>query len=690
MSITHDNSPKQHNRSNNRYPQHLQYPMLTRRMRILQLNCNRQQSALDSLINKIIIRKNQENQTYTNILCLQECPEPMPQMKGWTIFQPGRAGETRQRTAICVPDNLGDVSMALSPTNDIPAVNVGDIWIVNVYQPPENTRYYHHVISHLLTLLMTVTRSSPTWIGGDFNSIHPSWSRGTPNNLGTSMADFMFDMDLSMISEPYEPTFIRSRNTIDLVFGTDNILELIEECSVDLSFLTSSDHLTLSTIILTDTLLQRPATMLWRYTNWQKFNREFSRSTAPIDYDISSWNENQLDLAAVNVTEALQSARDEATPIKRYTRIHAPWWHPGLTRLRQQMQSAYDLWDKWRYPADFIAYKYYRAWYRLEIQRAKDAAWKVAAEDLNLISIWRAVQSIQGKSQNTTHRPVEHGNVCATTPLEKLDLFASLYFPYTNDSPRPIPSRDNSPVVAITRQEVDYALSRTAPLSSPGLDGIPALALKSLSSNNIELVLKLYNCSLSLGHFPVTWKHGRTIVLRKPGKKDYSKARSFRPITMLPSIGKLMEKIIANRFRYLICQSFATTHPMVPRCQFGFLPQRSCEQATAVLLDAIRNGWSRGLTTTVAFLDVRGAYDTVLHDQLLTTLSERQVPAELIRWLASFLRHRRSTLQIEGHTKTYSHGTPPRITTVSHIVHPVQCQRPGDPRTRERINWIRR
>ncbi len=68
--------------------------------------------------------------------------------------------------------------------------------------------------------------------------------------------------------------------------------------------------------------------------------------------------------------------------------------------------------------------------------------------------------------------------------------------------------------------------------------GLPVLKL---------ILTKFYNAYLDKGYHPPTFKYISTVTLYKPGKGDYSLVGAYRPITLLPIIGKALETIIANR-----------------------------------------------------------------------------------------------------------------------------------------------
>jgi hypothetical protein len=81
------------------------------------------------------------------------------------------------------------------------------------------------------------------------------------------------------------------------------------------------------------------------------------------------------------------------------------------------------------------------------------------------------------------------------------------------------------------------------------------------------------------------------IILRKPGKLDYTKPKAFRLISLLPTISKGLEAIIAVRLSYI-----AKEYSLLPKNHFGVRPKRSAEQTLYVLIERIHEVW-RGKRT---------------------------------------------------------------------------------------------
>ena len=111
----------------------------------------------------------------------------------------------------------------------------------------------------------------------------------------------------------------------------------------------------------------------------------------------------------------------------------------------------------------------------------------------------------------------------------------------------------------ITSREIENAVRRAAPNKAPGTDGIPNVILHQTTPILLPYLHKLFNACLQEGYFPAHFKESITVVLRKPGKDDYTQPKSYKPIALLNTLGKALEAIVTNRLTYL-----ADTYHMLP------------------------------------------------------------------------------------------------------------------------------
>ena len=140
------------------------------------------------------------------------------------------------------------------------------------------------------------------------------------------------------------------------------------------------------------------------------------------------------------------------------------------------------------------------------------------------------------------------------------------------------------------------------------------------------------------------WKEARIVALRKPSKPDYSKAKAYRPISLLQTISKGLETLVARRLSYL-----AETHQLLPKNHFGARPKRSAVQALLLVTEKIYNAWRAGKVLSLLSFDVQGAFNRVHLDVLTQRLKERRIPPLLVKWIRNFCRSRRGSIALGGY-----------------------------------------
>lgn len=207
------------------------------------------------------------------------------------------------------------------------------------------------------------------------------------------------------------------------------------------------------------------------------------------------------------------------------------------------------------------------------------------------------------------------------------------------DYPPPIEGPD------ITIPEIERAIRRASPNKAPGADGITNGILHQTLDILLPSLCTLFNASLQQGYCPKHFKDTVTVVLRKPGKDDYTQPKAYRPIALLNTLGKALEAIFANRLAYL-----ADVHQFLPSRHTGGRRLASTKHAIHFLLQRIHQAWSEGNVASLLLLDVSGAYDNVSRERLLHNLRKRQVSERIIRWIASFLSGHSTTLKLQEYT----------------------------------------
>ena len=170
-------------------------------------------------------------------------------------------------------------------------------------------------------------------------------------------------------------------------------------------------------------------------------------------------------------------------------------------------------------------------------------------------------------------------------------------------------------------------------------------------STNLTLI---FNKSLSLGAFPDQLKIAKVIPVYKADSKQ--EHGNYRPISLLPIIGKIFEKIVYNRvYSFIVSQKI-----LVPN-QYGFQCGKATEHAFLDLQSRIINAYENKLNSCSIFLDFAKAFDTVNHEILLHKLYHYGIRGSLHNWFKSYLSNRQQCVQVNGHISEFStvrHGVP--------------------------------
>ena len=108
--------------------------------------------------------------------------------------------------------------------------------------------------------------------------------------------------------------------------------------------------------------------------------------------------------------------------------------------------------------------------------------------------------------------------------------------------------------------------------------------------------------------------------------------KSFRPIVLLNTVGKLIEKMISNRLQFDMIK-YDLVHPN----QVGGVHQRSTEDARLFLTHLVRTGWAKGKKTSVLAFDMAQFFPSLNHAMLLAILRKQGFSSFVGRFFASYL-----------------------------------------------------
>ena len=166
-----------------------------------------------------------------------------------------------------------------------------------------------------------------------------------------------------------------------------------------------------------------------------------------------------------------------------------------------------------------------------------------------------------------------------------------------------------------------------------------------LCSNSICKPLEIiFNRCLERSTFPNDWKKGNVVPVFKKGDKQILK--NYRPISLLPVCGKILEKLIFNEmFKFFI------ENDLISPNQSGFKPGDSCINQLLSITHDIYKYFDCGYEVRGVFLDISKAFDKVWHDGIIFKLEQNGILHKLLR---DFLVNRKQRVVLNGQVSSWN------------------------------------
>ncbi len=140
-------------------------------------------------------------------------------------------------------------------------------------------------------------------------------------------------------------------------------------------------------------------------------------------------------------------------------------------------------------------------------------------------------------------------------------------------------------------------------------------------------ITHLVNLSIKQYYFPSAWKSAVIVPICKTG--DPVNVTNYRPISILPVVSKVIEKVVCNQLLEHFNLGHFPIHPM----QFGFRAHQSTETANCYFVKQIKSSLDRRGVVGAVFLDFKKAFDTVNHNVLLSKLSRLNFSTNTLTWI---------------------------------------------------------
>ena len=268
---------------------------------------------------------------------------------------------------------------------------------------------------------------------------------------------------------------------------------------------------------------------------------------------------------------------------------------------------------------------------------------------------WKTINEILSKKGNKNASPtsLNINGIEITNTLEIANIVNTYFTNIGNDLANKINysgTKDftyylrNRQNLSFTMNEVDEQTVKTiienlSPKRSCGYDEISSIFLKQITTSIIKPLTIVINQVLINGIFPDKLKIAKVVPIFKKG--DCALTNNYRPISLLPAISKVIEKIIYNQLSL-----YFESNKLFFDSQYGFRPNHSTEQATLELTDRIISAMDNNDVPIGIFLDLSKAFDTIDHAILLKKLENYGIDGIPLKLLKNYLTNRKQYVRL--------------------------------------------
>lgn len=366
-----------------------------------------------------------------------------------------------------------------------------------------------------------------------------------------------------------------------------------------------------------------------------------------------NWHNELNELSTNDATEKLElilkNSVDKHLKVDIKEKTKESWFPKDIRKLRTKTKQALSKWKQDTSSEEKKEkYKALKKTYESSIKRERAKVINIKLSEQDPKKLWRNIREV-------THTSKQRGptkiNIANTAERDTPEVIAEYFknipsmtannIPPTNEDAlkynMQVPSRfEFKPV---TDYDIIKLLKNLAPKASYGHDGVSSRLIKEL---RVELALPLkiiINKIIKNSLFPSTWKTAKVIPLHKKGSK--SDIGNYRPISLLPAMSKIAEKVVAGQM-----YQYFEENNLFPKRQYGFRKGRSTEQAILDVTIKIEDMKHKKKQYGVLLIDFSKAFDVINHKILYTKLRRFGFSKHSITLIQSYLTNRKMFVSV--------------------------------------------
>ena len=405
-----------------------------------------------------------------------------------------------------------------------------------------------------------------------------------------------------------------------------------------------------------------------RAADWKLYAERLAASVGNLPV-LRCNGQQDLNEANTRLIDYMLKAWEEVSEEKEVTnRIFTPWWNEELSELKKRARKALDLARRARNQTrrkERLRILSNRASkvYRDAVMKAKRNIWRDYCANMRRIpEVARLTRILEKNPQEMLGALKKEDGNYTETDEEILGMLLEEHFPGIQRQVGEVRAEEERTVEEIIRatsytetsvqvssvidtseetrkivngERIKWAIGTFESYKAPGVDGIYPKMLKEAIPFIVEAGVVLMRASLEMGLIPEAWEVTKVVFLPKPGKKDYTTPKSFRPISLMSNVMKTMERMVD---RY-IKDEFLTRRPL-HRFQHAFRAGHSVEVAVHHFVRKVEIAKKGKQVTLACFIDIEGAFNRTPTEVIIGALARFGVSELITKWIRRILTNR--------------------------------------------------
>ena len=507
--------------------------------------------------------------------------------------------------------------------------------IGSVYIPPDDKDAMNNFLRSLQSIMSKT--DIPIIVTGDFNASHSLWHNKSNNILGQILHDFLITKDLTILNDS---STTRNDRIIDLTITNNMFARKVTNWKVDEEFFLKSDHK-----LITFELGALKKTETWERWNfkavdWKKWETECDIVFEDCYTEIVS--ESDVDKIYKLICKVILDKAEEIIPKKKKCSHSRGWWSTELSECAKNAKKAKRKFNKRSDMKNYQEYlKSMKIFKDTETEAKRDYLENLVKmmDPTNPQKFWSIINKGRKDATRSVVQPIKRQD--GSHAVEDTESIGEMKIHYGKEildvkDKKPewynfVESKVKDSITQIkidlkqnknsgdfensdlTIDEVEMAVKTTSSNSAPSPEErIFTILIKNGGEKLLQCLHFLFQKCWAAGELCEAFKLDPKVLLPKPDKENYNNVKSYRPITLQSTIGKIFQRTIAYRLRWKLEVSNG-----IANTQDAYRKQHSCVQSVLRVINQLQEAKARKEYSVVLIMDFESCFEKVWRSGLL-------------------------------------------------------------------------